>query len=193
MKFTGISRKTSPLNSHGGTHLGEGHDVNQRMEMDPKNKKRVNEMSQQVKDSLQRQAWLFGKPFFSPKYQVNVDPEDGVLTGRPIYSDGSMLTYESLESPLNTGENHLWNGPLKRVAKTTKGKGRNFRSTEEGAGMTKKGVKEYKKENPGSNLQTAVTEKNPTGKRAARRKSFCARSRGWDGERGRAARRRWNC
>ena len=193
MKFTGISRKTSPLNSHGGTHLGEGHDVNQRMQMDPKNKKRVNEMSQQVKDSLQRQAWLFGKPFFSPKYQVNVDPEDGVLTGRPIYSDGSMLTYESLESPLNTGENHLWNGPLKRVAKTTKGKGRNFRSTEEGAGMTKKGVKEYKKENPGSNLQTAVTEKNPTGKRAARRKSFCARSRGWDGERGRAARRRWNC
>ena len=193
MKFTGISRKTSPLNSHGGTHLGEGHDVNQRMQMDPENKKRVNEMSQQVKDSLQRQAWLFGKPFFSPKYQVNVDPEDGVLTGRPIYSDGSMLTYESLESPLNTGENHLWNGPLKRVAKTTKGKGRNFRSTEEGAGMTKKGVKEYKKENPGSNLQTAVTEKNPTGKRAARRKSFCARSRGWDGERGRAARRRWNC
>tara|TARA_R100001463_G_scaffold320_7_gene1396 strand:+ start:868 stop:1449 length:582 start_codon:yes stop_codon:yes gene_type:complete len=193
MKFTGISRKISPLNSHGGTHLGEGHDVNQRMQMDPKNKKRVNEMSQQVKDSLQRQAWLFGKPFFSPKYQVNVDPEDGVLTGRPIYSDGSMLTYESLESPLNTGENHLWNGPLKRVAKTTKGKGRNFRSTEEGAGMTKKGVKEYKKENPGSNLQTAVTEKNPTGKRAARRKSFCARSRGWDGERGRAARRRWNC
>ena len=143
MKFTGISRKISPLNSHGGTHLGEGHDVNQRMQMDPKNKKRVNEMSQQVKDSLQRQAWLFGKPFFSPKYQVNVDPEDGVLTGRPIYSDGSMLTYESLESPLNTGENHLWNGPLKRVAKTTKGKGRNFRSTEEGAGMTKKGVKEY--------------------------------------------------
>ena len=193
MKFTGISRKTSPLNSHGGTHLGEGHDVNQRMQMDPENKKRVNEMSQKVKDSLQRQAWLFGKPFFSPKYQVNVDPEDGVLTGRPIYSDGSMLTYESLESPLNTGENHLWNGPLKRVAKTTKGKGRNFRSTEEGAGMTKKGVKEYKKENPGSNLQTAVTEKNPTGKRAARRKSFCARSRGWNGERGRAARRRWNC
>ena len=53
--------------------------------------------------------------------------------------------------------------------------------------------KEYKKKNPGSKLQTAVTEKNPTGKRAARRKSFCARSRGWTGERGRAARARWNC
>ena len=77
--------------------------------------------------------------------------------------------------------------------KTTKGKGRNFRTVEEGAGMTKKGVKEYRRKNPGSKLQTAVTEKNPKGKRAARRKSFCARSKGWTGERGKAARRRWNC
>ena len=96
--------------------------------------------------------------------------------------------YDSLgsssETPLNKS-----NEPRK----TTKGKGRNFRTVEEGAGMTEKGVKEYKKKNPGSNLQTAVTEKNPKGKRAARRKSFCARSRGWTGERGRAARRRWNC
>jgi len=88
------------------------------------------------------------------------------------------------ETPLNKS-----NEPRK----TTKGKGRNFRTVKEGAGMTEKGVKEYKKKNPGSKLQTAVTEKNPKGKRAARRKSFCARSKGWTGERGRAARRRWNC
>jgi|TARA_R110002020_G_scaffold3018_1_gene13992 hypothetical protein len=110
-----------------------------------------------------------------------------------IGNEAAFRRNEKLRSPLNTGENHLWNGPLSRVAKTTKGKGRNFRSTEEGAGMTEKGVKAYKKENPGSKLQTAVTEKNPTGKRASRRKSFCARSRGWKGERGRAARARWNC
>jgi hypothetical protein len=54
----------------------------------------------------------------------------------------------------------------------------NFRSTKSGAGMTEKGVKAYRKANPGSKLQTAVTEDNPTGKRAARRKSFCARSAG---------------
>ena len=42
---------------------------------------------------------------------------------------------------------------------------KNFRSTEKGAGMTEKGVKEYRRKNPGSNLQTAVTEKNPKGKR----------------------------
>ncbi len=77
--------------------------------------------------------------------------------------------------------------------KTTKGKGRNFRTVEEGAGMTEKGVKNYKDKNPGSNLQTAVTEKNPSKKDAARRRSFCARSKGWTGERGKAARRRWRC
>ena len=79
------------------------------------------------------------------------------------------------------------------MRKTTKGKGRTFRTPEEGAGMTAKGVRDYKRENPGSKLQTAVTEKNPKGKRAARRKSFCARSKSWTGERGKAARRRWNC
>ena len=78
--------------------------------------------------------------------------------------------------------------------KTTKGKGRNFRTVEEGAGMTKKGVKEYRSKNPGSKLKTAVTGKvKPGSKAAKRRKSFCARSRGWTGERGKAARRRWKC
>ena len=78
--------------------------------------------------------------------------------------------------------------------KTTKGKGRNFRTVEEGAGMTAKGVAEYKRKNPGSKLKTAVTCKlKPGSKDAKRRKSFCARSKGWTGERGKAARRRWKC
>lgn len=69
-----------------------------------------------------------------------------------------------------------------------------FRDTEDGAGMTKKGVEAYKRENPGSNLKTAVTGDVKKGSKAAnRRKSFCARSRGWTGERGKAARRRWKC
>ena len=54
----------------------------------------------------------------------------------------------------------------------------NFRPTKQGAGMTEKGVKAYRKANPGSKLKTAVTEDKPTGERAARRKSFCARSAG---------------
>ena len=70
----------------------------------------------------------------------------------------------------------------------------NFIATDKGAGMTAKGVKAYRAKNPGSNLQTAVTGKVKRGSKAAkRRKSFCARSRGWTGERGKAARRRWKC
>lgn len=77
--------------------------------------------------------------------------------------------------------------------KTTKGKGRTFRTVEEGAGMTEAGVKAYRRANPGSKLQTAVTEKNPSPERQKRRNAFCARSRSWTGERGKAARARWRC
>lgn len=45
-------------------------------------------------------------------------------------------------------------------------------------GLNKKGVASYRRANPGSKLQTAVTEKKPSGKRAARKKSFCARMEG---------------
>ena len=90
------------------------------------------------------------------------------------------------------------------VRKTTKGKGRNFRTTKEGAGMTAKGVAAYRRKNPGSKLKTAVTGKvKPGSKAAKRRKSFCARSAGQmkkfpkaaadPNSRLRQARRRWKC
>jgi hypothetical protein len=66
-----------------------------------------------------------------------------------------------------------------------------------GGGMTRKGVEKYKKDNPGSKLSTAVTtppsKLDPDSKAAKRRKSFCARSKSWTSERGKAARRKWNC
>ena len=100
--------------------------------------------------------------------------------GKKPYSKGSCKK----SYPLNSNE----------PKKTTKGKGRIFRTVEEGAGMTETGVRAYKKKNPGSNLQTAVTGKvKPGSKDAKRRKSFCARSKGWTGERGKAARSRWKC
>ena len=65
-----------------------------------------------------------------------------------------------------------------------------------GGGMTRKGVEKYKKDNPGSKLSTAVTtppsKLDPDSKAAKRRKSFCARSKSWTSERGKAARRKWN-
>ena len=66
--------------------------------------------------------------------------------------------------------------------------------TKKGAGLTAKGVAKYRRANPGSKLKTAVTGKvKPGSKAAKRRKSFCARSKGWTSERGKAARRRWTC
>jgi len=72
-------------------------------------------------------------------------------------------------------------------------------------GLSPAAVKAYRRENPGSKLQTAVTEKNPTGKRANRRKSFCKRMSGMKSKltstktardpdsRINKALRRWNC
>ena len=45
-------------------------------------------------------------------------------------------------------------------------------------GLSQKAVDAYRSENPGSKLQTAVTEKNPKGKRKDRRTSFCRRMTG---------------
>ena len=78
------------------------------------------------------------------------------------------------------------------------------RPTRLGAGMTAKGVAKYRRQNPGSKLQTAVTGKvKPGSKDAKRRKSFCARSAGQmkqfpkaakdPNSRLRQARRRWKC
>ena len=61
-------------------------------------------------------------------------------------------------------------------------------------GLSQKAVDAYRRENPGSKLQTAVTgEVKPGSKDAKRRKNFCSRSRSWTGEKGKAARKRWKC
>ena len=66
-------------------------------------------------------------------------------------------------------------------------------SVKQGGGLTAKGRAKYNKAT-GSNLKAPVTGKvKPGSKAAARRKSFCARSRSWTGPRGKAARRRWKC
>jgi hypothetical protein len=63
-------------------------------------------------------------------------------------------------------------------------------------GLSPAAVKAYRRENPGSKLKTAVTtppsELKPGSADWKRRKNFCSRSRSWTGERGKAARKRWN-
>lgn len=69
-----------------------------------------------------------------------------------------------------------------------------------GAGLTKKGRDKYNRAT-GSKLKAPVTEKSPKGKRAKRKKSFCARMKGVPGPTSKngkltrkgAALKRWRC
>lgn len=115
-----------------------------------------------------------------------------VLKGRGVFKSGGRLQ----KAYMAKGGN---------IRKTTKGPNANFRPTKSGAGMTEKGVRAYRRANPGSKLQTAVTGKvKPGSKDAKRRKSYCARSLGQlkkasqktqndPNSRIRQARRRWKC
>ncbi len=84
----------------------------------------------------------------------------------------------------------------KAIPKTTKGKGRNYLSTEEGSGMTSAGRQAYNKKN---NANLKAPAPNPkTKKDASRKKSFCARMGGVvkkskNAERAKASMKRWNC
>ena len=123
-----------------------------------------------------------------------------------MFSASPVKDYEQKGHPFprtSCGRRRNPGTPLfKADPRRTIGKGKNFnkvaknksaRGGAAGGGMTEKGVREYRRNNPGSKLKTAVTGKNPSKKDAARRKSFCARSRSWKSERGLAARRRWRC
>ena len=91
--------------------------------------------------------------------------------------------------------------PLHKTAAWTRKEGKDPKG-----GLNAKGVASYRRENPGSKLQTAVTKKpselKAGSKDAKRRKSFCARMSGMPGpkrdEKGELTRKaaslkRWNC
>jgi hypothetical protein len=108
------------------------------------------------------------------------------------------------------GHNGFWIGdscntscsPLKKkTAAWTRKEGKDPKG-----GLNAKGVASYRRENPGSKLQTAVTKKpselKPGSKDAKRRKSFCARMSGMPGPmkkpngeptRKKLALDKWNC
>ena len=130
------------------------------------------------------------------------------------YDDYSLIDFSGTRPDKNDYEDfqEYINGihmAVKRKRKPSNMKGITIgrgmkRPTKAGAGMTKKGVAKYRRQNPGSKLKTAVTEKKPRTKaRAARRKSYCARSAGQmkkfpkaarnPNSRLRQARRRWRC
>jgi hypothetical protein len=84
----------------------------------------------------------------------------------------------------------------KSIPKTTKGKDRNYLSTKEGAGMTAAGRKAYNAAT-GSNLKPPAPSPK-TKADQARKDSFCSRmgavaAKAKDGERAKAALKRWKC
>ena len=136
-------------------------------------------------------------------------PNRNDITGeiQKIYPGALVLQYKV--SSLQPGM------PLIQVVNS---KSKNYNMNEESAawqrkegknpegGLNAKGVASYRRENPGSELQTAVTTEpsklKPGSKDANRRKSFCARMGGMPGpmkdEKGRPTRkalslRKWNC
>jgi hypothetical protein len=78
------------------------------------------------------------------------------------------------------------------ISKTTKGKGRHYLTTAEGAGMTKAGRNAY-------NAETGSHLKAPQPQGGSRKNSFCARMSGvvkhasGDAPRAKASLKRWNC
>ena len=123
-----------------------------------------------------------------------------------VTSCGRRRSFQTTDNPIKMVEDSPMQKKRKRKpdVRRTIGPGKNFNKAKStgtggkaGRGMTEKGVREYRRKNPGSKLKTAVTtppSRLKKGSKAAkRRKSFCARSRGWKSKRGRAARRRWNC
>jgi hypothetical protein len=107
------------------------------------------------------------------------------------------------------GHNGFWVGdaescgcsPLHKTAAWTRKEGKDPKG-----GLNAKGVASYRRENPGSKLQTAVTTKpsklKAGSKDAKRRKSFCARMSGMPGPmkkpngeptRKKLALDKWNC
>ena len=147
----------------------------------------------------------YGTKIFFP--QTNIPTRKDVeYEIQKIYPDCRILTFKVSEfvpgQPLiyvNKSMNE--ENEIQEVAAWQRKEGKN----PEG-GLNAKGVASYRKENPGSKLQTAVTTEpsklKPGSKAANRRKSFCARMGGMPGpmkdEKGRPTRkalslRKWNC
>jgi len=119
-----------------------------------------------------------------------------VLIGRGVI-DKSPLKMKKRSCSCGAGDG----SPLKKTAAWTRKEGKDPKG-----GLNAKGVASYRRENPGSKLQTAVTKKpselKPGSKDAKRRKSFCARMSGMPGAlkkpngeptRKKLALDKWNC
>jgi hypothetical protein len=106
---------------------------------------------------------------------------------RPGYAGGGSKAYRVGEmipaSATKPSREALFQQSLEKVGKNLRQKPFNedwqkINRHDRTDGLSQKAVDAYRREHPGSKLQTAVTEKNPKGKRAKRRVNFCRRMKG---------------
>ena len=129
-------------------------------------------------------------PEINEMYEAMDQLAEEMAAKKGISADLVWETFESLDDHM-LYETAAWR---RKEGKSKKG------------GLNAKGVASYRRENPGSKLQTAVTTKpsklKPGSKAAKRRKSFCARMSGVKGPakkpngeptRKTLALRKWNC
>lgn len=174
--------------------------------------KTSNRQYKQALDSYEKAAFIIN-------YEMDLEEIDSV-PHLMMHHSKIVSEMEDVKSKLNYVENRGWiekprqfkpppSTPSKRRDPTKKGvmpkrNKKNFRKTEDGAGMTATGIREYRRLNPGSKLKGAVTGSVRSGSvDAKRRKSYCARSAGQmrqfpaaaadPNSRLRQARRRWQC
>jgi len=150
---------------------------------DPKLRTKMYELLDKLTDIVTKDGQIFVKV----RQAVQKDRDDLQAVEEMLSLEGVILGVNKAFEQLNIQED------MSGMSVSSGHK----RSVAQGAGMTKKGVNAYKRRNPGSKLQTAVTtppsKMDPDSKPAKRRKAFCSRSRSWTSERGKAARKRWNC
>ena len=150
---------------------------------DPKLRSKMYELLDKLTDIVTKDGQIFVKV----RQAVQKDRDDLQAVEEMLQLEGAVLGINKAFEMLNINED------MSGMSVSSGHK----RSVAQGAGMTKKGVAAYRRRNPGSKLKTAVTtppsKLKPGSKAANRRKAFCSRSRSWSSERGKAARRRWNC
>jgi len=172
-----------PINPDGSYAGKKNEDKNPKDEKITRSEEIERDMTYRDKKNIERQEQLKKASQKAPKPENKIIP---IKTSKP--------------KPENNTEEVIHEDDMKGMSVKSGHK----RPTKSGAGMTAKGVAAYRRRNPGSKLQTAVTGKVKKGsKDAKRRKSYCARSAGQmkkfpkaakdPNSRLRQARRRWKC
>lgn len=100
-----------------------------------------------------------------------------------VYPDSKVVTFGVCSAQpgmpiiqLSKSKNYLMNNGT--IGEELEEDWQKVNRQDETDGLNQAAVDAYRRENPGSKLQTAVTEKKPTGRRKKRKGAFCRRMRG---------------